>query len=244
MNFWPVFISVFIACAVEAVEATTIVLAAGTARDWRSSLQGMGVAFLGLVLIIALLGPAIGLIPINALRLFVGALSLWFGFSWLKKAVLRASGRKAMHDEAAIYKRQLEEARAAKAGKRFAIHDWYAFTVSFKGVFLEGIEIVFLVVTIGGLQKRVGLASVAALSAVVVVAIFGVVLRHPMARVPENKMKYVVGCMITSFGIFWFGEGIGVEWPGADASLLAIVPAVFVVSWAFVLGLKLRQVVN
>ena len=244
MNFWPLFISVFLACAVEAVEATTIVLAAGTARDWRSALQGMFAALLGLVVIIVVVGPAISLIPMNALRIFVGALSLWFGISWLRKAVLRASGRKAMHDEAAIYQRELEEARVAKAGQRFAIHDWYAFTVSFKGTFLEGIEIAFLVVTIGGLQKHVGLASVAALSAVIIVALFGVVLRHPMSKVPENKMKYVVGCMITSFGIFWFGEGVGIEWPKADASLLAIIPSVFVLSWAFVLALKSREMAN
>ena len=244
VNSAPLFLSVFLACAVEAVEATTIVLAAGTARDWRSALQGMFVALLGLGLIVVVVGPAIALIPIEVLRLVVGLLSLWFGLSWLRKAVLRASGRKAMHDEAAIYKREIEEARVAKAGQRFAVHDWYAFTVSFKGVFLEGIEIVFLVVTIGGLQKHVGLASLAAFSAVLIVAAFGVVLRHPMSRVPENKMKYFVGCAITSFGIFWTGEGLGVNWPHADASLLVILPVVFVVSWGFVVALKSRQVAN
>lgn len=244
MSYWPLFLTVFLACAVEAVEATTIVLAAGTARDWRSTLQGLGVALLCLAGIIVVVGPAISLIPINALRLFVGLLSLAFGLSWLRKAVLRASGRKALHDEDAIYRAQLAEASAAKAGQRFAIHDWYSFTVAFKGVFLEGIEIVFLVVTIGSVKKQITLASVAALSAVLVVAMFGLVLHRPMARVPENKMKYFVGCMITSFGIFWTGEGLGYEWPHADASLLAIVPSVLVTSWIAVFALKSTKVVN
>ena len=242
MSSWPLFLSVFLACAVEAVEATTIVLAAGTARDWRSALQGMWVALLSLVLIILIAGPAISLVPIEILRLVVGFLSLVFGLSWLRKAVLRASGRKAMHDEAAIYQAQIAEARKAKAGQRFAIHDWYAFTVSFKGVFLEGVEIAFLAVTIGSIQKQITLASLASLSAVVIVAAFGVVLRHPMSRVPENKMKYFVGCMITSFGIFWFGEGLGYEWPKEDASLLVITPLVFISSWLAVLVLKSRKV--
>ena len=244
MNSAPLFLSVFLACAVEAVEATTIVLAAGTARDWRSALQGTGVAFVALVVIVATLGPAISLIPITYLQLLVGFLSLWFGISWLRKAVLRASGRKAMHDEDAIYRAQLEAARSAMAGQRFAIHDWYAFTVCLKGVFLEGVEIAFLAVTIGSVQKQVGLASIAALSAVVIVAAFGIVLRHPMSRVPENKMKYIVGCMITSFGIFWFGEGLGIHWPEEDASLLVIIPAVFVLSWVAVVALKSRETVK
>ena len=244
MNFWPLVISIALACGVEAVEAATIVLAAGTARDWRSALQGVGSALLSLGLIVLVFGPAISLIPINSLRLFVGVLSLWFGLSWLRKAVLRAAGRKAMHDEVLIYQRELEAARLAKSGKRFAVHDWYAFTVSYKGVFLEGIEIVFIVIAFGGIQKKMWLASMAALATVLIVALFAVVLRHPMARVPENKMKYVVGCLITSFGIFWCGEGIGIHWPGVDGSLLGIVPAVFIVSWAFVVALKSRKVLN
>jgi uncharacterized membrane protein len=241
---WPLFVSIFLACAVEAVEATTIVLAAGTARDWRSSLQGVGVALGGLSLIILILGPAISLIPIGALRLIVGVLLLWFGLSWLRKAVLRAAGRKALHDEAAIYQLELAAARSAKAGKRFAVHDWYAFTLSFKGVFLEGIEVVFIVISFGGLQSKLFLASMAALSAVVIVAIAGVILRQPMARVPENTMKYFVGAVLTSFGIFWGAEGLGYNWPHGDSALLLIFPLVFIVSWGFVIRLRSTKVLN
>ena len=232
------------ACAVEAVESTTIVLAAGTARDWRSALQGVFVALFGLGLIILIMGPTISLIPIEVLRLIVGVVLLWFGWSWLKKAVLRASGRKAMHDEAKIYQEELAQARAAKSGKRFAVHDWYAFTLAFKGVFIEGVEVVFIVITFGGIKGQLLLASIAALSAVVIVSLAGVILRHPMSRVPENKMKYFVGSVLLSFGIFWTAEGLGYSWPHGDNALLAIFPAVLLISWLFVLRLKSTNVLK
>ena len=218
MNGLALFIAVFLACAVEAVEATTIVLAAGTARDWKSSLLGTGAGLGVLVVIIGAFGPSISKLPINSMRLFVGGLLLVFGLQWVRKAILRASGYKALHDEELIFQEELAAAKAAKAGKRFGVADWYAYTLSFKGVLLEGLEVAFIVLTFGTIQKQVGLASIAALAAVVVVAAGGFALRKPLARVPENKMKYVVGIMLTSFGIFWGAEGAGAEWPHAAHS--------------------------
>ncbi len=241
MNGLALFIAVFLACAVEAVEATTIVLAAGTARDWKSSLLGTGAGLGVLVVIIGAFGPSISRLPINSMRLFVGGLLLVFGLQWVRKAILRASGYKALHDEELIFQEELAAAKAAKAGKRFGVADWYAYTLSFKGVLLEGLEVAFIVLTFGTIQKQVGLASIAALSAVVVVAAGGFALRKPLARVPENKMKYVVGIMLTSFGIFWGAEGAGAEWPHADLSILGILIFMVVVTQVLIYILKRRK---
>ena len=186
-------------------------------------------------------GPSISVIPIDTLRVFVGVLLLSFGLQWLRKAILRSSGFKALHDEDEIYRREIEDARSVGRGGRFGVDDWYAFTLSFKGVLLEGLEVVFIVLTFGVMHKAIGFASLAALSAVVIVALFGFILKRPLARVPENSMKFVVGVMLTSFGIFWGAEGAGAVWPHGDGALLAIVPAVFLVSYLMVLYLKTRK---
>jgi uncharacterized membrane protein len=212
-------LSVFLACAVEAVEALTIVLAAGTSRDWRSALTGVGAGLLVLAAIVAALGPALTVIPIGALRLLVGGLLLIFGLQWLSKAILRAAGRKALHDEAQIYARHTAAARAADRDSRFAVPDWYAFTLSFKGVLLEGLEVAFIVVTFGASQGSIGLAVLGAAAAIVLVAGVGVAVRGPLARVPENTMKFAVGILLTTFGMFWGAEGAGAHWPSADASI-------------------------
>lgn len=231
----------FLACAVEAVEATTIVLAAGTSRDWRSALTGVGAGLLLLVAVVAALGPAVSAIPLHYLRLVVGGLLLVFGLQWLRKAILRASGHKALHDEAELYLKQVAAAETAVRERRGAVQDWYAFTLSFKGVVLEGLEVAFIALTFGSNQHDVPLAAVAAVAAVVVVATTGVVVRAPLARVPENTMKFVVGVMLTSFGLFWGAEGAGAHWPGGDASLLVIAPAVLGYSLGLV-GLFRRNV--
>ena len=215
-------ISVFLACAVEAVEALTIVLAAGTSRDWRSALSGVGAGLVVLAAIVAVLGPALTVIPIGPLRLVVGGLLLVFGLQWLRKAILRAAGLKALHDEDAIYLRQTAEARSAERVGRYAVSDWYAFTLSFKGVLLEGLEVAFIVVTFGANQHHVGLAVLGALAAILVVAGAGVAVRQPLARVPENTMKFAVGSLLTTFGIFWGAEGAGAHWPGSDAAILVL----------------------
>ena len=226
MSAWVLFLTVFLACAVEAVEALTIVLAAGTSRHWGSALQGTGAALVALTATVAALGPAVGLIPLGALRLVVGALLLVFGLQWLRKAVLRGSGHKALHDEEARYAAQVAAAKAAAGGGRGVVHDWYAFTLSFKGVFLEGLEVAFIVVTFGNNQRNVPLAALGALTAVLAVTAVGFAVRAPLARVPENTMKFAVGVMLTSFGLFWSTEGAGAHWPGGDAALLVVVPAV------------------
>jgi uncharacterized membrane protein len=227
------FLTVFIACAVEAVEALTIVLAAGLTREWRSTFQGMAVALAVLAVIVAVLGPALTLVPLTALRLVVGALLAVFGLQWLRKAILRASGYKGLHDEEAIYARQVAVARTAASEGRHGVRDWYAFTLSFKGVLLEGLEVVFIAITFGANQQNQGLAAAAAAAAVVVVAAVGIAVRAPLSRVPENTMKFAVGVMLTSFGMFWGAEGAGASWPGNDAALLAIVPATALVGLGY-----------
>jgi len=220
------FIAVFLACAVEAVEATTIVLAAGTARDWRSAGIGTGAALAVLAVIVAALGPAVTHIPLTALRVVVGALLLVFGLQWIRKAILRASGHKALHDEEKLYAEHLAEAKEQQSRRTFLAPDWYGFTLAFKGVLLEGLEVVFIVLTFGANAHNVGLATIAAACAVVIIATVGFAVRAPLARVPENTLKFIVGIMLTSFGVFWGGEGAGAHWPGSDAALLVIIPAV------------------
>jgi uncharacterized membrane protein len=216
-------ISVFLACAVEAVEALTIVLAVGVSRSWRSALTGVGAAAVLLAAVTALIGPALTALPINVLRVIVGGLLLVFGLQWLRKAILRASGLKALHDELESYQQELAAAR--EAGRVEEAFDAYSFTIAFKGVVLEGLEVVFIVLTFGANQHNVGLAAAAAGVAVLLVVLAGVAVHAPLARVPENTMKFGVGVMLSSFGIFWGAEGAGASWPGGDASLLAIVPA-------------------
>ena len=220
------FIAVFLACTVEAVEAVTIVLAAGTARDWRSAGTGTVSALVVLGIVVAILGPAVAAIPLTALRVVVGALLLVFGLQWLRKAVLRASGHTSLHDEDKLFAEHMADAKNQAARRFLLAPDWYGFTLAFKGVLLEGLEVVFIVLTFGANAKNVGLASIAAGCATVLVAAVGFAVRAPLARVPENTMKFVVGIMLTSFGVFWGGEGAGASWPGSDAALLVIIPAV------------------
>lgn len=216
-------VAVFIACTVEAVEALTIVLAVGATRSWRSAMIGVGVALLALAAVTAALGPALTTLPINVLRAVVGGLLLVFGLQWLRKAILRASGLKALHDEEAAFAEETELAR--EAGTVTQGLDGYSFLVSFKGSFLEGLEVVFIALTFGSNQKDVPLAAAAAVAAVLLVTAVGVVLRAPLERVPENTLKFVVGVMLTSFGVFWAGEGVHAKWPGGDATLLVVIPA-------------------
>jgi uncharacterized membrane protein len=233
-------LSVFLACAVEAVEALTVVLAVGVTRSWSSALSGAGVACVALATAIAALGPAITALPIDVLRLVVGGLLLAFGLQWLRKAILRASGLKALHDELESFEQ--ERAAAAAAGGLRASFDGYSFTIAFKGVLLEGLEVAFIALTFGANQHRVGLAAIAAGAAVVLVAVTGFAVRKPLARVPENTMKFSVGVMLTSFGMFWGAEGAGTSWPGGDAALLAIVPCVVAASLMLVAWLRREQV--
>ena len=237
------FISVFLASAVEAVEAVTIVLAAGTARDWKSALRGVVAGLFTLAVIIAIFGPAISHLPISVLRTFVGGLLLVFGLTWLRKAILRASGLKAMHDEEQIFQEELEAARAAAQSTRHGVADWYAFTLSYKAVLLEGLEVVFIVLTFGTIAHKVGLASIAALIAIVITCAAGFALKAPLAKVPENTLKFVVGILLTSFGIFWGAEGASggsAKWPGDNWAVLFLIAGVW--AFAFLLVTLLRKV--
>jgi uncharacterized membrane protein len=241
LNALPLILTVFVACAVEAVEALTIVLAAGLTRQWRSTFQGMAAALVVLAIVTAAIGPAVSYLPLTALRLVVGALLAIFGLQWLRKAVLRATGFKALHDEASAYLREVAAAEAAAKTAKRGIDDWYAFTLAFKGVLLEGLEVVFIVITFGDNQHDLGAAVIGAAAAVVVITLAGIAIKAPLAKVPENWMKFAVGIMLTSFGTFWGAEGAGVAWPGNDAALLVLVPVVALVSAACILWLRPRK---
>jgi uncharacterized membrane protein len=230
-------LSVLLACSVEAVEALTIVLAVGTTRSWRSSFYGVGAAVGVLAVLVAALGPALTSLPLNSLRLVIGGLLLMFGLQWLRKAVLRAAGLKALHDEEAAFAAETAAARTAGAQSIAGI-DAYAFLMSFKGVLLEGLEVAVIVLTFGANQHRIGLAAAAAGVAVALVVLAGIAVRAPLARVPENAMKFAVGVMLSSFGMFWGAEGAGASWPGGDAALLAIIPGLALASLALVAWLR------
>ncbi|HWD11305.1 MAG TPA: hypothetical protein VG366_05640 [Solirubrobacteraceae bacterium] len=229
-------ISVFLACAVEAVEALTIVMAVGNTRSWPSALSGVGAASVVLAGIVLGLGSALTTLPIDALRLTIGALLLAFGLQWLRKAILRAAGLKALHDERSAYEREREAARAA--GRPEPGWDAYSFTIAGKGVLLEGLEVALIVVTFGSNQHRLALAAAAAGAAVVAVVAAGFAVRAPLARVPENTMKFAVGVMLCAYGIFFAAEGAGVNWPGGDAILLGIIPALLGLSLLGVASLR------
>ena len=225
----------FLASAVEMVEALTIVLAVGVTRGWRSALIGVATATIALAVVVAAFGPALTLIPIDILRLIVGTLLLIFGLQWLRKAILRASGYKALHNEDATFRKEAEAAREAGTVARAGM-DWYSFTLSFKGVFLEGLEVAFIVLTFGSTNGRGGipLAVLGAAAAIVLVGVIGVAVHAPLSRVPENTMKFAVGVMLTTFGIFWGAEGAGVTWPGADVAILYVLALIVITSFTSV----------
>jgi uncharacterized membrane protein len=232
-------LSVFLASTVEFVEALTIVLAVGITRQWRSTFAGILAATLALAACVAVFGAAlIHFVPIDTLRLVVGAFLLVFGLQWVRKAILRASGRKSLHDEAAIFARERAEAAQQRAVR--GAFDWYACTVAFKGVFLEGTEVAFIVVTFGSNAGNIGFATVAALAAGVLVVAAGLVLHRPLSAVPENTMKFGVGLMLTTFGAFWAGEGVGVVWPGSDLAIIGLLVILGLASWLAVVVMRPR----
>lgn len=222
-----VFLGAALASAVEMVETLTIVLALGVTRGWRAPLQGAAAAIVTLAVLVAALGPALEAVPIDLLRLVVGSLLLVFGLQWLRKAILRASGLKALHDEEEAF---AEEVAAAQAVGRTAGVDRYALVISFKSTLLEGLEVAFIVITLGANQGATGVAAAGAVVALLVVVIIGALVRHPLSRVPENTLKFAVGVMLTSFGMFWAGEGVGIDWPGAEGALAALI--VLTVAWS------------
>lgn len=223
--------AVFLACAVEMVEALTIVFAVGHTRGWRSAFEGVFVALVALVALVSVFGPALVQIPLSTLRLIVGGVLLIFGMQWLRKAVLRSSGFKAMHDEDAIYEETVAELRAS--GESIG-RDRVAFVMAFKGVFLEGLEVVVTVLTLGTSAHRLGLAATTAGIALLLVVIIGAIVSKQLSSIPENAMKMSVGILLVSYGTFWAGEGLKVSWPGNDAFLAFLVVLYTLVTWGLV----------
>jgi uncharacterized membrane protein len=242
---WGLLVATFAACFVEMVEAATIVMAMGFTRSWRSAFAGTGAAVVALAIVTTFAGYAITRwLPDSALQLVIGGLLLIFGLQWLRKAILRSSRRKSMHDEDEIYRDEVDAARAA--GEVSTGLDMFSFIVSFKGVFLEGMEVVFIVITFGLNAKNVPVAVIGAAAAVVAVVSIAFAARKPLAMIPENLLKYGVGIMLASFGTFWSVEGIGifragresVEWPGNDIALLVIIAGWFLLSRLFIAILR------
>jgi len=227
--------AVFLACAVEMVEALTIVFAVGHTRGWRSAFEGVVAAIVVLAALVAAFGPALVHIPLSTLRLIVGSVLLIFGMQWLRKAILRSSGFKAKHDEDAIY---LETVAELKAAGQPVGRDRIAFVMAFKGVFLEGLEVVITVLTLGTSAHRLGLAATTAAVALVLVAIVGAIVAKQLSAVPENAMKMSVGILLVSYGTFWVGEGLKVSWPGNDGFLVFFVGLYTLVTWSLALVAK------
>jgi Ca2+/H+ antiporter, TMEM165/GDT1 family len=231
-----------LASGVEFVEALTIVLAMGTTRGWRSTWVGVGAALAALAVVTAVAGYALqSWLPEALLQLVVGTLLLIFGLQWLRKAILRSAGLKALHDEDQTFREEVEAARAAGDERRLGL-DWFAFVVSFKGVFLEGLEIVFIVITFGVNGDSIGLAVLGAALGGAIVLVAGFALHRPLARVPENTIKFAVGLMLSTFGTFWSVEGLGwfapgeasLEWPGGDVALPILLALWALLAWAAV----------
>jgi uncharacterized membrane protein len=223
-------LAAFLASLVEFVEALTIVLAVGTVRGWRPALSGAVLGVLVLGLLVAVLGPALSLVPLRYLQLGIGVLLLLFGARWLRKAILRGAGRLALHDETAAFAKETAALQGAA--------DLAALITAFKAVLLEGLEVVFIVIAVGAAGDLLLPATLGAVAAFLVVLALGLVLHRPLARVPENALKFTVGAMILSFGLFWTGEGLGLSWPGEDWSIPCMI-----VAW-LALGLLLVQVVK
>ena len=223
----------FLASLVECVEALTVILAVGSVRGWRSALIGAGTAIAVLLVILAALGRALTVIPLAIIQLVVGALLLLFGLRWLRKAILRSAGLIPLHDEQAAFAKNTEAMRTLSAGS--STFDKIAFAAAFNITMLEGTEVVFIVIAIGA--GRTGMllpASLGAVAALIVVTALGLMLHRPLARVPENTLKFIVGVLLSAFGTFWVGEGMHIAWPAADWSILALIAAYLVLALALV----------
>jgi len=229
----PAMTAAFLASLVEFVEALTVVLAVGGVRGWRGALTGAAAALGVLLALVAVFGPALALAPLAWARLAVGTLLLLFGMRWLRKAILRSAGVIPLHDEESAFATETEVMRKAGAvGRGF---DHIAFAAAFKITVLEGVEVVFIVIAVGA--GGVGLmvpAAIAALGALLTVVALGLVVHRPLARVPENTLKFIVGVLLTAFGSFWLGEGIGVAWPGEDWSILGLIAGFMIAALACV----------
>lgn len=251
---WPSIIPSFLASMVEFVEALTIVLVVGVTINWKSSLLGASAAVFTLAVLVATFGSTLVLfIPIGVLRFAIGIILILFGMQWLKKAILRYSGLKSLHDEAAIYDEQMNQLKAHGEIEYWKFNS-FGFLTSYKSVLLEGIEVAFIVITFGSTSatdKLSGIwsATVGATLAFLLVVILGLAIRGPLTKVPENTLKFSVGIMLVTFGTFWTGEGLGIQWPYSDLSLFILIAfflvlSVIMVNWLKPYGIKQRKLVN
>jgi len=229
----PAISAAFLSSLVEAVEALTIVLAVGTVRGWRPAGLGAVAGLALLALIVLALGPLLDRVPLNLLQLAIGILLLLFGMRWLRKAILRAAGVIPLHDEAIAYATETAQLRE-QASLDNARLDWLAALASFKAVVLEGLEVVFIVIAVGAGRGLIIPASVGAIAACLLIAGVGFAVHQPLARVPENTLKFVVGVMLSAFGVFWIGEGFGVDWPGEDIAIIVFAALFLLVALAAV----------
>jgi len=218
----PAIGSAFFASLVEVVEAFTIILAVGVLRGWRPATLGTISAVVVLGLLVAVLGPLLNRVPLHALQLIVGVLLLLFGMGWLRKAILRTAGIIPLHDETMIFASESAQLKAT-IDRRQASLDWIAGLTAFKAVLLEGLEVIFIVIAVGAGRGLLWPAAVGALVACLCVIAAGMIAHKPLAKVPENTLKFGVGVMLSSFGVFWTGEGLGIDWPGQDLSLMVFV---------------------
>jgi len=237
----PSVLAAFLASLVEFVEALTVVLAVGATRGWRPALAGSAAALLTLAILVVALGPALSRIPLATVQLVVGTLLLLFGLRWLRKAILRAAGLVPLHDEAAAYAAETE-LLIRSPRLFFAGWDTVAVTASFKIVMLEGVEVVFIVIAIGAVGGLLVPASIGAAAALLLVVALGVALHRPLARIPENTLKFLVGALLSAFGAFWVGEGAGLAWPGADWSILVLIAAFLALALSMVALCRARSV--
>ena len=234
-------LAVFLASAVETVEALTIVLATGATRGWRSALEGSAAGVALLSVLVGVVGvPLVRYVPIATLRVVIGALLLVLGLSWLRKAILRASGHRAPHDEDRIYAEtvsRLQDPSGAGQGSA-SRRDALAFVVSFKAVLLEGMEVVLIVLSLGASAHRLGLAAASAAAAVITIGTAGALVARQLSAIPENVLKMAVGIMLTSFGVFWVAEGMGLHWPGSDLAVPVLVSGFVGVTWLAVARMR------
>jgi Ca2+/H+ antiporter, TMEM165/GDT1 family len=218
----PAITSAFLASLVEVVEAFTIVLAVSTIRGYRPAILGSLVGLVLLGLMVVVLGPMLNRVPLNLLQIVIGVLLLLFGMRWLRTAILRSAGAVPLRDEQLKFDQATANLKDDALAHQARL-DWLAGITAFKAVMLEGLEVVFIVIAIGAGRGLLIPASLGALAAFVLVLIAGIAVRRPLARVPENTLKFGVGLMLTAFGVFWTGEGLGVNWPGSDLAILGFV---------------------
>lgn len=232
----------FLASIVEVVEAFTIVLVVATLRGWKPAVLGTSAALLVLGAVVVILGPLLDQVPLNVLQLVIGVLLLLFGIGWLRKASLRAAGLIPLHNEDETFLRETANL-SAEVQRQKTSQDWIAGIAAFKAVLLEGLEVIFIVIAVSAGRGLIWPASLGALAACALVLVIGAIAHRPLAKVPENTLKFGVGVMLSAFGVFWTGEGLGVDWPGQDLALF-VFAAMFLLAGLFAARMVRQPVIE